>query len=131
MQLRAINPWPWSIPYGFSQGVHIEAPSRFLLCAGQVSLDAEGRVQHPEDIRAQLCLALDNLEAVLREAGMGFPNVVRLVIYTTDMDALVPHLDLLRNHLGAEGVQPAKTLLGVARLAFPELMVELEATAVA
>lgn len=131
MQLRNINPWPWSIPFGFSQGVHIEAPSRILLCAGQVAMDAQGHIQHPEDIRAQLGLALDNLESVLREAKMGLSNVARLVIYTTDMDALLPHLDLLGSRLQAEGAMPAETLLEVTRLAFPGLKVELEATAAA
>lgn len=129
MQRSSVNPWSWSIPLGFSQGELLEAPARLLLCAGQTALDAEGRVCHEGDMAAQLALSLDNLEAVLRQAGMGLGQVVRLVIYTTDMDGLLPHLGLLGARLGAAGAAPAETLLGVSRLAFPGLMVELEATA--
>ena len=85
----------------------------------------------PCDMAAQIALAADNLEAVLQEAGMSFANVVRLNFYTTDVDAFLANSDVLRSRTAAVGVAPAGTLLGVARLAFPELMIELEATAVA
>jgi enamine deaminase RidA (YjgF/YER057c/UK114 family) len=80
---------------------------------------------------AQLALALANIEAVLHGAGMELTNIVRLNIYTTDVDAVFENLGVLGERLGSIGVTPPGTLLGVARLAFPELMVELEATAVA
>jgi enamine deaminase RidA (YjgF/YER057c/UK114 family) len=79
---------------------------------------------------AQLLLALSNVEAVLREAGMGLANVVRLNIFTTDVDAFLAAHGVMAERLAAAGVAPPGTLLGVARLAFPALMVELEATAV-
>ncbi|MDM8522650.1 RidA family protein, partial [Desulfococcaceae bacterium HSG8] len=75
--------------------------------------------------------AIDNLEAVLREAGMSLANVVRLTIYTTEPDVMIENLDVLGERLGAAGVKPAQTFLGVSRLAFPDLLVELEATAMA
>ena len=80
---------------------------------------------------AQLALCLDNLEAVLGEAGMSLANLVRLNLYTTDVDQLMEHLGVLGSRLGAAGVSPPQTLLGVARLAIPPLLVEIEATAVA
>jgi enamine deaminase RidA (YjgF/YER057c/UK114 family) len=76
-------------------------------------------------------LALDNLECVLKEAGMTLANIVRLTIYTVDVDSLVQNFDISGERLGAAGVKHAETLLGITRLAFPELLVELEATAVA
>jgi enamine deaminase RidA (YjgF/YER057c/UK114 family) len=57
--------------------------------------------------------------------------VVRLNIYTTDVDALLENFAVMGERLGAAQVMPPGTLLGVSRLAFPELLVELEATAVA
>lgn len=131
MQRQSVNPWPWSVSLGFNQGEVIENPSRILFCAGQTSLDDQGQVRHPGDIRAQLAMALDNVEGVLQHGQMSLANIARLVIYTTDVDALTPHLELLAGRLGAAGVRPAETLLGVSRLALPELLVELEATAVA
>jgi enamine deaminase RidA (YjgF/YER057c/UK114 family) len=76
-------------------------------------------------------LAGDNVEAVLSEAGMTLSNLVRLNFYTTDVDAYFANAAVLGDRLAAAGVAPAGTLLGVTRLAFPELMVELEGTAVA
>lgn len=92
-------------------------------------MSADGQPQHPGYMRTQITLAFDNLEAVLREAGMELSNVVRLNYYTTDMDAFFQSADVLGTRLG--GVQVASTALGVSRLAFPELMIEIEATAIA
>ncbi len=130
MERTAVNPWQWSMNFGFNQGELIEGASRTLFCSGQTSVDADGAPQHPGDMAAQLSLALDNLEAVLHDAGMGLGNLVRLNFYTTDVDAYLASSAVLGQRLGAAGVMPAGTLLGVARLAFPELMVEIEGTAV-
>lgn len=129
MERTAVNPWNWSLSYGFNQAEIIEGQRRQLVCAGQTSVDAEGRPRHVGDMRAQVGLAVDNLEAVLAAAGMALADVVRLTVYTTDVDELLGCYDALVGRFGAAGVQPPSTLLGVARLAFPELMVELEATA--
>ena len=75
-------------------------------------------------------LTLDNAEAVLREAGMSLSNVVRLNFYTTDVGAFFGAHDYLVERSAEAGCRTASTLLGVARLAFPEMLVELEATAV-
>ena len=76
-------------------------------------------------------MSLDNLEAVLAGAGMDLSNVIRLNIYTTDVDALFEQYGVLVGRLAGAGVAPPGTLLGVSRLAFPQLVVELEATAAA
>lgn len=129
MQRTAVNPWPWSIQYGFNQAEIIEGPQRVLVCAGQTGVDADGAPAHVGDIAGQFTLALDNLEAVLKAGGMSLGDVVRLTIYTTDVDALLEQYGVFGERLAAAGVMPPATLLGVARLAFPELLVEIEATA--
>ena len=131
MQRRIINPWAWQDQYGFVQAHETSEPQRMLFCAGQTSVDAQGKPVHPGDMRAQLAQALDNLETVLQEAGFTLSDVVRLNLYTTDVDGLFEAYDVLASRLGASGCRQAGTLLGVSRLAFPELLVELEATAVA
>ena len=90
----------------------------------------EGVPQHAGDTAAQLSLALDNLERVLEHAGMGLGDLVRPNIYTSDVDSLFQHHGVLAARTSAAQVAPPGTLLGVARLAHPELMIELEATAV-
>ena len=132
MSLRrtSVNPWPWSVEMGFNQGEIVEGHRRTLFCAGQTATSLEGQPQHGDDMSAQVAMALDNLEAVLGDAGMTLANVVRLNIYTTDVDRFLATYGQMTERLAAAGVAPPGTLLGVARLAFPELMVEIEATAV-
>jgi enamine deaminase RidA (YjgF/YER057c/UK114 family) len=131
MERTAVNPVEWSIALGFNQGELVSGQTRTLYCAGQTATDAEGKPQHEGDMAGQLALAVDNLEAVLGGAGMSLANLVRLNVYATDVDLLFPHYGVLAGRLGAAGVAPATTMLEVARLAVPGLMVELEGTAVA
>jgi enamine deaminase RidA (YjgF/YER057c/UK114 family) len=130
VERRSINPWSWSIKLGFDQAQLIEGHQRQLVCSGQDSVDADGNPQHPGDMAAQLELALDNLEAVLAAADMTLANIVRLNAYTTDFDELLKHWAGLTGRFGDSDVRFASTLLGVTRLAAPQLLVLLEATAV-
>jgi enamine deaminase RidA (YjgF/YER057c/UK114 family) len=123
-----INPWPWSIDLGFDQAQLIEGHQRQLVCSGQDAVDAAGNPQHPGDMAAQLELALDNLEAVLAAAGMTFANVARLNVYTTDVGEYLQHFGRVADRFGNS--RYATTLLGVAQLPAPQLLVLLEATAV-
>ena len=131
MERTAVNPVTWSVEMGFNQGEIVSGNTRTLYLSGQTAMSADGKPQHDGDMGAQLALSLDNLEAVLHEAGMTLANLVRLNVYTIDVDLLFPHYGVLASRLGAAGVAPTSTLLGVARLAIPSLMVELEGTAVA
>jgi enamine deaminase RidA (YjgF/YER057c/UK114 family) len=101
-----------------------------VTCAGQTSVDAEGRPQHAGDMRSQISLALDNLETVLHAADMSLANITRLGVYATDVDEAMQHFDLLGERFGPLGAAPPMTLVGVSRLALPDLMFEIEAVAV-
>ena len=131
MEREIVNPWQWQDQYGFVQANALTAPQRVVVCAGQTAMDAEGKPQHVGDMRAQVGLALDNVETVLTQAGLGLGDVVRLNYYVTDIDAFFGAADVLGARLQAAGCRPASTLLGVARLAFPEFLIEIEATAAA
>ena len=127
----ALNPVAWSAELGFNQGELVSGHARTLYCSGQTAMDSDGKPQHDGDMAGQLALSLDNLEAVLGAAGMTLANLVRLTVYTTDVDALFPHYGVLASRLGAARVAPTTTMLGVTRLAIPGQLVELEGTAVA
>jgi enamine deaminase RidA (YjgF/YER057c/UK114 family) len=131
MERRIINPWTWQDQLGYVQANEVSGTQRTLFLAGQASVDEEGRPVHPEDMGAQLTQAIDNLETVLREAGAELSEVVRLNIYTTDVDRFFEAYGAAAGRLAEAGCRPASTLLGVTRLAYPELLVEIEATAVA
>ena len=129
MERTAVNPWSWSVKLGFDQAQLVEGDRRELICSGQDAVDADGNPQHPGDMAAQLGLALDNLEAVLAGADMTLADVVRLNIYTTDVDTLFQHFTVLTERFAGTGERFASTVLGVARLPAPQLLVMLEATA--
>jgi enamine deaminase RidA (YjgF/YER057c/UK114 family) len=126
-----INPWTWSQAFGFNQGELVEGVSRVLVLSGQAAAAADGSPQHAGDLPAQTSLAVDNIETVLREAGMTLANVVRICVFTTDVDAMLGAWEGMIKRFAAAGGSLTSTLIGVTRLAFPELMVEIEATAIA
>jgi enamine deaminase RidA (YjgF/YER057c/UK114 family) len=125
-----VNPWPWSLAFGFSQAELVEGASRVLVLSGQAAVAADGTPQHAGDFPAQVSRALDNIEAVLKDAGMTLRNVVRITVFTTDVDAMMGSWADLAQRFTAAGVQPTSTLVGITRLFSPEVMVEIEATAV-
>tara|TARA_R110002033_G_scaffold103901_1_gene151482 strand:+ start:453 stop:917 length:465 start_codon:yes stop_codon:yes gene_type:complete len=129
MQRTAVNPWDWSLKLGYNQAEVIQGASRQVVCAGQTAVDANGNPQHPGDMRGQIGLALENLEAVLTSAGMDLSNVTRLGIYATDVDEALKNFDVLGQRFGAAQSAPPMTLVGVTRLAIPGLLFEIEATA--
>ncbi|MFH8594928.1 RidA family protein [Streptomyces rimosus] len=131
MQRTAVNPVSWSVEMGFNQGEVVSGQTRTLYISGQTAMNGDGKPEHDGDMAAQLALSVDNVEAVLGEAGMSLANLVRLNVYTTDVDLLFQHYGVLAARLGAAEVTPTTTMLGVTRLAIPGQLVELEGTAVA
>jgi enamine deaminase RidA (YjgF/YER057c/UK114 family) len=130
LERTSINPVSWSLKLGFDQAQLIEGQERQLVCSGQDAVDADGNPQHPGDMAAQLEMSLDNLDAILGAADMTLANVVRLNVYTTDFDELLKHWASLTDRFPNSDGGFATTLLGVARLPAPQLLVMLEATAV-
>ena len=131
MEKRAVNPTPWLNHFNLSHGVVVTGAQRTLFLSGQTSSDAEGKALHPGDMAAQIAEAWRNLGDALGEAGMTSDNIVRLNMYVTDVDAFMaaaPGVVGLWASRG--GCHPVGTLLGVSRLYDPDIMVELEATAV-
>ncbi len=131
MKRTPVNPWDWSLKLGYNQAEIIEGQTRQLIVAGQTAVDEHGAPQHTGDMRAQIGLALDNLEAVLKDAGMDLSNVIKLGVYATDVDEALKNFDLMGMKFGSVQNAPPMTLLGVTRLAIPSLLFEIEATAAA
>jgi enamine deaminase RidA (YjgF/YER057c/UK114 family) len=132
MERRIINPWTWQDARGFVQGHEVSGPGRVLYCAGIVAVDAEGRPMHEGDVRAQALQALDNLETLLREAGYTLADLVRVNTYVTDIDDYFANgRPAIYERFAAAGTRFTATLLQVSRLALPQLLIEIEATAAA
>jgi enamine deaminase RidA (YjgF/YER057c/UK114 family) len=131
MELTTHNPTPWLEHFGFNHAVEVRGGERTLYCSGQTASDAEGAPLHPGDLAAQYRSAWDSLVEVLASAGMTPANLVRLNIYTRDVPAFMEAAEQLTPIHVEAGARVACTLLGVRELYAPEVLVEIEATAVA
>ncbi len=129
-EIKPINPWTWQDQFAFSQAIEVRGAERAVYCAGQTSVDAEGNPLHVGDMAAQIRKALENLQTVLGKGGLTLANVVRLNYYTTDVAAFMASAGTLVEILAKGGCKPSATLLGVAGLFHPDILVEIEATAV-
>ncbi len=84
---------------------------RQLICAGQTAVDGEGNPQHAADMRGQIELSLNNLEAVLADARMTLANVIQVKVYTTDVDEALKNFGVLGARFGRLDAAPPMTLL--------------------
>ena len=87
MAKRPINPEELAPPVGFAHGWLVEhGEARTLYLAGQCSHDSAGVIQHHGDLVAQIEFALRNIGMVLRDADLGFDDVVQLNFYVRSRD---------------------------------------------
>jgi enamine deaminase RidA (YjgF/YER057c/UK114 family) len=128
MERNEVNPWEWSKGFGFSQAVEVSGAQRVLLCSGQTAIGPDGSPPTTLDMREQATAAVENLRTVVEAAGMALTDVARLTVYTTDMDELLGVYESVRTAFLP--TLPAMTLVGVTRLAYPQLKIEIEATVV-
>ncbi len=130
MDVKIVNPWEWQDKFGYVQANDVSGAQRLLFCSGQVSVDSDGKPVHAGDMAAQINQVFDNIETILEQAGVTLANVVRLTYYTTDIGAFSRAGRVLGERLAKGNCRPASTLLGVAALFHPDILVEIEATAV-
>ena len=127
--MQVILPPGWPRPKGYSNGVI--ARGRQLYIAGMIGWDAEGRF-HTDDFAAQTRQALENIAAVLREAGARPEHIVRMTWYVTDKrEYLAAGREVgqaFREIIGAYNA--AMTAVEVRALIEDRAKVEIEATAV-
>jgi reactive intermediate/imine deaminase len=124
-EIQRINPEGMTQPTAYS---HVVRFGDLLFLAGQVSTDAGGNVVGEGDMASQVRQVLENMKKVLNSQGAGFSDVVKITIYTTDIDAYLRTGDIRKEYWGE--IAPASTLVQIDRLARPVFLVEIEATAI-
>ncbi|MDQ1920941.1 RidA family protein [Massilia pseudoviolaceinigra] len=129
MRIKQINPAALydGAPFGMSQAT-ADTASGLVFVSGQVDWDANYHVNHGS-IEAQADSAVQNLLTVLEAADSSVDNILQLRVYVRGelgehMDKLVP---VIARYFGA--TRPALTGIGVASLASPETLIEIEAVA--
>ena len=120
------------VPY---RHVAIGTGTRQVHVAGQIARDAAGAPIAPGDLAGQTAQALRNTGLGLAAAGAGFADVVRLTFYVTDwrpekIDDFMSGVQRVAGELGLPSPLPPSSLIGVASLFEPDVLVEVEATAV-
>lgn len=126
---ESINPQVLPSPPGYSQVVRVSGGTTIHI-AGQVAWDSENNIVGVGDFEAQTRQVLANLEGALSAVGATFGDLVRIGIYVVDHDAeKVDTIRRVRDYFFGDITPPASTLLGVHRLAVPELMIEIDGVA--
>jgi enamine deaminase RidA (YjgF/YER057c/UK114 family) len=133
MAVELVNPDGLPKPEVYRQ-LSIATGSRLVFLAGQVARDAEGNPVGNGDLAAQVEQAYLNIGTALAGIGGSFDDVAKLTIYVVDwtpdkLPLLGEGVARAAAKLGVDPVKPI-TLLGVAALGEPDLLVEVEATAV-
>ena len=130
MEKTQINPWKWQDQYGFSQCWKVDGAKSLIVVSGQSSMSADGEVLHPGDFKAQARPTFENMRTVLEQSGASLDDVVKLGAYFVgiDMQKLMDYGAVQAEFFKEK--RPAQTLVGVAQLALPDMMLEVEAYAV-
>ncbi|MGH7093987.1 MAG: RidA family protein [Stellaceae bacterium] len=115
-------------PPAYSQAIKVSGARTILYIAGQVAYTDDGGAAHPGDFKAQARAALAALKAQVEAGGGTLANVVKVNTYVTDMRYRADYGAVREEFFGKK--MPPHTLVAVAALALPELLVEIEAVAV-
>jgi 2-iminobutanoate/2-iminopropanoate deaminase len=127
--LTSIVPAGLSIPPGLSPAILIKG-GNLLLLSGLVSFNSEGVIVG-DDVESQLLQTFENIATTLKAAGADFHSVARFTYYIVNYQP--SHLQVIRSvrdRFINLAKPPASTLIGVAALALPKLLVEVDAIAV-
>ena len=124
--IERINPAGMTQPTNYS---HLVKYDNLMFIAGQVALDGDGNVVGEGDMAAQFRQVLENLKTVLASEGADFSNIVKINIFTTNVDSLRENIAIRGEYFG--DYAPASTLVQIDRLARPVFLLEIEAIAIA
>ena len=119
-----------SLPHGFSQIV-VATGKKMVFISGQTAWDERKNIVGRDSVLEQARQAFRNLEKAMEAAGGTLKDIVALRIYVVDYQAESGTAvgTVLREVFSSEN-PPASTWIGVAALADPEFLIEIEATAV-
>jgi reactive intermediate/imine deaminase len=122
--IERINPDGLTKPTTYSQVVKV---GNLLFIAGQVAFDTAGNLVGENDMKAQVRQVLENLKWALASQKADFSNVVKINIFTTDVEGFLGSAEVRAEYF--KGHAPASTLVQISKLARPGLLVEIEAIA--
>ena len=117
--------WTWDDHFVLSQAIQM---GNAIYVSGQVAIDEAGEIVGKGDMKAQTRQVFENLETVLGSAGASLSDVVKITVFITDISRLMETHEVRAEVL--PDPPPASTAVEVKALAFPDLLIEIEAVAV-
>ncbi|NJP05825.1 MAG: RidA family protein [Chloroflexaceae bacterium] len=112
---------PWEAMVGYARAVRV---GPLISVAGTTAVDAQGQLVSPGDAYAQTVFILQKIEQALHELGASLKDTVRTRIYVTDIDRWQAIGQAHHTFFGA--IRPASTMVQIARLVDPAMLVEIE-----
>ena len=126
--MKPLNPKTIHPPFAdYSHGIEVQ-PGRMVVTSGQLGVRADGTI--PEDIESQTSVCLENIEAILLEAGLSRNSIVRLNAYVIDRKHMEGYMNVRDRFTATLNCKPASTLMIVSGFTRPEFLVEVEALAI-
>ena len=125
MAIKFHNPKTVALAGKYSLGAEVPADARVLYVSGQVGLDSRGKLA--PTFEKQALQAWKNIGQVLKAAGMGYKDIVKLTSFITDARYIAANRAARDQFLGDP--YPASTLLVVQGLADPAMLIEIEVVA--
>ena len=126
MAIKFHNPKSVSLAGKYSLGAELPQGARLFYVSGQVGVDSKGKLQ--VGIEKQVEQVWKNIAQVLKSAGMGYADIVKVNVFLTDSRFIAPYR-AVRDRVFPAAPYPASTLLIVAGLADPAMLVEVEVVA--
>lgn len=123
---RPLNPSKIHAPFArYSHGVEVPAGSRLVFCSGQLGIGLDEKI--PDTVEGQAELCFRSIAAILGEAGLGLPDIIRINAFVTAREHMKGYMGVRDRYVADP--PPASTLMIVSGFTRAEFLVEIEVVA--
>ncbi|MED0973034.1 RidA family protein [Bacillus paramycoides] len=130
MQKKFINPENMPATFGYSHIVEVNNAKRTIYISGQVAINTDGHIVGIGDLATQTRQVFENIKIALKTSELNFDDVVKLTFFLTDISQMAIVRDIRDQYINTNN-PPASSALEVNKLIHDELLIEIEAIAVA
>ncbi|MFA5532753.1 MAG: RidA family protein [Candidatus Shapirobacteria bacterium] len=130
MNKKFLNPDNFTNIMGaYSHGIEVDiGDSKMIFVTGQIAMDKDGNAVAPDDISKQTEFVFQNIQKILQSSGTSLDDVVKAVIYVTDISKF-KEISTIRNNYFANS-KPVSTLVEINKTVKEGCDIEIEVTAV-
>ncbi|MGE7881763.1 RidA family protein [Bacillus sp. NPDC094077] len=130
MQKKFLNPETMPVTLGYSHIVEVSNAKRTVYISGQIAINTDGRIVGINDLTLQTRQVFENIKAALESSELNFNDVIKLTFFLTDISQMAIVRDIRDQYINTNN-PPASSAVEVNKLIHDELLIEIEAIAVA